>query len=244
MATDGERLDRFLARRGIGSRRTCARRIADGRVTVNNAGATEPGRRIRPGHDVVLVDGRPVPEQQETRRILLLHKPRGYVCSRSSAEGRSVFDLISGVAERLAPAGRLDKNSEGLLVLSNDGDLIYRLTHPRFQHEKTYRVTVSGPVTDTVLRRLSSRLVLDGYRVQPARVRILRKGAKPGRTILEFVLKEGRKRQIRLLCAAADLTVERLVRTRINQLELSGLKPGQWREATAKDLARLDPGTG
>lgn len=224
------RLQKYLAERGVASRRAVVDWIRAGRVSVNEKPALEPGLRIDPAVDRIAVDGREMPLEREARRTILLHKPRGYVCSTRSQGAPTVYDLLPEMTERLVPAGRLDKNSEGLLVLSSDGDLINRLTHPRFGHRKTYRVTVSGALDDRTLSSLRVPLDVDGYRTRPAEVRIVKAGERALRTIIEFTLSEGRNQQIRHLCERAGLRVHRLVRTSLGAWTLHGLKPGQWRE--------------
>jgi len=233
------RLHKFLAQQGVASRRKVEEMMRGGRVAVNDAIVSLPGTRIQPGVDRVSVDGRPVAAQSAARRTIMLNKPRGYVCSKSQVEGRTVYDLLRDVEERLVPVGRLDKNTEGLLLLSSDGDLVLRLTHPRFEKEKEYRVTVSGPVSDQQLRTLQSPLLMDGYRTRPAAVCICGPGTKTSRWILNFVLKEGRKRQIRALCEEARLEIHRLVRVRVGRLTMGNLRPGQWRDLTAAELVAL-----
>lgn len=266
MQNKGIRLQKFLAERGVASRRTCGQYVAAGRVRVNGTIVTQPGIRVDPEKDKVTLDGRVISKRREAHRTILLHKPRGYVCSTFSKQGRTVYALIRDVKERLVPVGRLDKNSEGLLLMSNDGELVNRLTHPRFGQEKTYRVTVSGKVDAVVLKKLRSRLVIDAYRIQPTKVKLLRKvadpdssgddvgsadpdshvhgdvgSADPERFLLEFVLKEGRNRQIRKMCKQAALKVYRLVRVKIGNLALARLKPGQWRDLDNRELEKLSP---
>jgi pseudouridine synthase len=243
------RLQKYLAERGVASRRAAAEWIRAGRVSVNGAAAAEPGMRIDPVADRIAVDGAELPRERERRRTILLHKPRGYVCSARGQGARTVYDLLPAMTERLVPAGRLDKDSEGLLVLSNDGELINRLTHPRFGHTKTYRVTVSGEISDRVLAGLRAPLEIDGYTTRPAEVRVVDRsgdaappdtpapfggeasplwGGRPSTLI--FTLAEGRNQQIRRLCDRAGLRVHRLVRTAFGPWTVRGLKPGQWRE--------------
>jgi pseudouridine synthase len=237
METRGIRLQRLLAQAGVASRRAAESLIVAGRVAVNGAVVTQLGTRVRVGADRVCVDGKPVGIQRH--RTILLYKPRGYVCSASPRDGRIVLELLNGVAERLVPVGRLDKNSEGLLLLSNDGDLVQRLTHPRHEKEKEYRVTVSGPVSPQTLEHLRRPIELDGYRTRPAGVKLRGASAREGRNIVEFVLREGRKRQVRRLCEAAGLSVRRLVRTRIGPLRMGGMRPGQWRDLTDAEVTVL-----
>jgi 23S rRNA pseudouridine2605 synthase len=238
----GIRLQKFLAERGVASRRHAAAMIVDGHVSVNGALVREAGYRVVPGRDDIRVDGAVVPPVVEPARTIALHKPRGYVCS-TVARGtgtRTVYALLADVHERLVPAGRLDADSEGLLLLSNDGDLILRLTHPRYGHTKRYHVTVEGAVTDAVLARLRSRLDIDGYRIQPVDIERLRRPAAPdGSTTLCFALREGRNRQIRRMCAQVGLRVRRLVRIAVGNVELGNLPPGAWRELTAEELRAL-----
>jgi 23S rRNA pseudouridine2605 synthase len=232
------RLQKYLAQAGVASRRASEQIIRDGRVAVNGATVTEVATNVEPGIDNVTVDGRAVDIATE-RRTIILHKPRGYVCSASGAQGKSVLDLLDGVEERLFPVGRLDKDSEGLLLLTNDGELTNRLTHPRHQQSKRYEVTVSGTVSGAAIDRLNSRMVIDGYKIQPARVTVIETRRQSGKTILAFVLKEGRNRQIRKMCDAVELRVHRLVRTGIKDLTLSGLRPGQWRDLTREEEEQL-----
>ena len=238
--SNGIRLQKFLADRGIASRRGCGDIIAAGRVQVNGVIVTEPGFRVDPGEQPnVTCDDRLVTVELSDRRTILLYKPRGTICSSSSRHGRTVLDLLPALTERLVPVGRLDKNSEGLLLLSNDGDLVNRLTHPRYGHKKIYHVTVSGRLTNRTLQRLESRMIIDGHRIQRVEVRILERETPIGRTRLEFTLREGRNRQIRKMCAQASLRVHRILRVAVGALTLRGVRPGEWRDLTAEELAGL-----
>jgi 23S rRNA pseudouridine2605 synthase len=238
MHPDPIRLQKYLADCGVASRRQAEVLMQAGRVAVNGVIACVPGSRVVPGIDKVKVDGRIVTPPSANRTILL-NKPRGYVCSASVADGRIIYELLRDIPERLAYAGRLDKDSEGMVILSNDGGLIQRLTHPRFEPEKTYHVTVSGDVTVAVLRRLNEPMEMEGYRAQPVQVRILRPSEKACRIVLEFRLREGRNRQIRRMCEQVGLAVNRLVRVQIKSLPLTGLPPGQWRDLTELEVAAL-----
>jgi pseudouridine synthase len=233
------RLQKFLAACGVASRRAAEEMIAAGRVEVNGATVSRQGVLVDPARDSVRVDGAPVRLPSGAHRTIALHKPRGYVCSAAPSDGRTIYELLDGVTGRLAYAGRLDRNSEGLVILSGDGELVQRLSHPRFGHEKTYRVTVSGTVGAPVLGRLNEPMEIEGYRTRPARVTVLKPGDKDGRTILQFVLSEGRHHQVREMCRICGLEVHRLVRTAIGGLSLKGLKPGQWRDLSADEVRRL-----
>ncbi|MFC1497773.1 pseudouridine synthase [Verrucomicrobiota bacterium] len=236
------RLQKFLAERGIASRRQCEKYITQGLVTVNGSIVTKPGTCIEPGKDKIFFDGQHISAQKKPCRTIMFYKPRGFICSVSSRQGRTIYEFLKDIKERLVPVGRLDKNSEGLLLMSNDGELVNHLTHPRFQQKKSYHVTVSGSVDNATLKKLRSRLVIDGYQIQPAEVRILKQAEKKqDRVILEFVLKEGRNRQIRKMCDHANLKIHRLTRTKVGKLTLKGLKPGQWRDLTKNKTTETCP---
>ncbi len=222
----------------MASRRQGEALILAGRVTVNGRAVTELGTRVHPDADHVSLDGRPVTLPSATRTIML-NKPRGYVCSASAADGRIIYELLRDIPERLVYAGRLDMYSEGLVILSSDGALVHLLTHPRFDPEKAYHVTVSGPVSDSVLDQLNAPIEIEGYITRPAQVRILRPSGRTGRTLLEFILHEGRNRQIRRMCENVGLPISRLVRVRIKSLSLENLAPGQWRDLTRDEISRL-----
>ena len=234
---EGERLQNVLARRGVASRRRVAEWIAAGRVTVSGKTVKEPGWRVTPGVDEIRLDGRILTAQAETPRTLLLYKPCGVICSADSGQGRTVCDLVRHLPERLGPVGRLDKESEGVILLSNDGNLIQHLTHPRHGHVKRYEVTVTGQLTETALQTLRERQELDGYLTRPAQVQVLHRGSTTH--TLEFTLGEGRHHQIRRLCGRAGLTVTRLLRTSVAGFTLEGLQPGEWRELTPDERLRV-----
>ena len=230
------RLQKILADAGVASRRHAAAMIREGLVCVNDKVVREPGARFDPRANRITVEGVALP-QPERCRTIMLHKPPGFICSTNPAQGRTVYSLLGPLRERLVPVGRLDRDSAGLLLLSNDGDLVARLTHPRHGHCKTYEVSVRGNCPTATLRRLEGPFILDGYRLQPVEVRRLM-GAR-GRTLLRFVLREGRNRQIRRMCAEVGLEVLTLVRLAIDDLQLGDLAPGSWRDLTAGEIARL-----
>lgn len=233
------RLEKYLSERGVAARRKCAELVAAGRVCVNGQAVREPGIRITPGKDAVAFDGRPIDSTKRPTRTIMLHKPRGFICSATTRQGRTVYEFIPGVRERVVPVGRLDKDSEGLLLMSDDGGLVLTLTHPRYGHSKIYRVSVSGNVTEKTLAQLRSRMTIDGYCIQPPDVRLLRASRVEGRQVLEFVLKEGRSRQIRKMCDRTGLRIHRLVRTAVGSLRLGSLKPGEWRDLTPAEIEAL-----
>ena len=236
-----ERLQNVLSHAGVASRRRAAEMIEAGRVTVDGIVVSRACERVDPAAARICVDGAPL-AAGEAKRTIMLYKPAGVLSSmRDPFGGRTVADLVRGrVAERLVPVGRLDKDSEGLLLMSNDGDLALKLTHPRFEHEKTYVVKVAGRWSEEKLGVLRGRVRMpDGYEIRPVPVTVLRRQAD-NTTVLEFRLREGRKRQIRYMCAAAHLVVVSLTRVAIGGLKLpADLRPGEWRDLSADDLRRL-----
>lgn len=231
-----ERLQKYLARCGVASRRASEQIIAGGRVRVNGVRAAELGTSVDPEHDRVEVDGRLV-QLPATRSYVALHKPIGVVSTASDPRGRrTVVDLVPGEA-RLFPVGRLDYDSEGLILLTDDGDLALQLTHPRHNVEREYRALLDGEVTDAILERLSAGIDLDGKRTAPARFERLE--THPDGTWVRVVLHEGRNRQIRRMVEAVGLKVVRLVRVRVGSLRLGSLPPGGWRRLSAAEVAAL-----
>ncbi len=230
-----ERLSKLLSRHGIASRREAEGWIQSGRVSVNGQPA-RLGQRVEEGRDQVCVDGKPIAPPPK-RVCLMLHKPRGYVTTRSDEQGRRcVMDLIAGCGYHLYPVGRLDLNSEGLLLMTNDGDLAYHLTHPSHEVEKEYHVRVSGAV-NRALGVLNRPMTIDGERLQPARVKVLRRGQDS--TLLSVTIRQGKNRQVRRMCKAAGLTVHRLRRVREGALSLGSLPCGSWRWLTEEETELL-----
>lgn len=237
-----ERLQKYLARAGVASRRRAEDLMRAGRVRVNGQPATEPGTKIVPGVDEVRIDGRLV-SLPASKVYVALHKPAGVVTTASDPQGRQmVIDLLpAGLrAQRLFPVGRLDLDSEGLLLLTNDGDFALRLTHPRYEQEKEYHALVHGRPTPAALEPLRRGLLLPGETrpTAPAQARFLRAGEREA-TWLAVTLHEGRKRQVRRMLAAVGYPVVRLMRVRVGPLKLGDLQPGQWRYLTAEEVARL-----
>lgn len=229
------RIQKVLADAGVCSRRKAEELIARGKVKVNGHPA-EIGMKIDPRADLITVMGERVylPKKKSTRYIMM-NKPRGYVTTVSDDQNRRcVMDLLEDVEERVYPVGRLDRNSEGLLLFTNDGDFANDMMHPSRHVTKTYRVTVRPDVTDEQTVRLSEGIEIDGRKTAPAVVRVLTK--EPGRVVMEIVIHEGRNRQVRKMCEAVGLEVARLKRTSIGPLRLGMLKPGAYRDLTSEEL--------
>lgn len=230
-----ERLQKILAQAGVCSRRASEPLIASGRVTVN-------GRRVSlgdgadPTRDRICVDGKPI-GAAERKVYLMLHKPRGFVTTLHDEKGRrDVSQLVTGCGARVYPVGRLDYDSEGLLLMTNDGELAYRLTHPGHEVDKQYFVSVRGPMAN--LPKLAESMEIDGYRIQPAQVVVLRQD--DDRAVIRMTIHEGRNRQIRKMCEKCGLTVKRLKREVMGPIVLDPALPsGKWRELTEKEVALL-----
>lgn len=236
-----ERLQNILSHAGVASRRHAAELIESGHVTVDGIIVNEPGARFDSAAVKIAVDGRGI-SAAEKKRTIMLYKPVGILSSMSDPfGGKTVADIVD-CGERLVPVGRLDKDSEGMLLMSNDGDLTLRLTHPRYEHEKTYVVRAAGKWSEEKLRTLRGRIKMpDGYEIRPCPVRVLEDDNwEPNVTMLEFRLREGRKRQIRYMCSAAHLVVLSLKRVAVGSLRLDPmLRPGEWRDLTDEELKLL-----
>ena len=226
-----------MASRGLGARRTCDDIIRQGRVRVNGLAVTEPGCAIDAHRDTVEVDGK-ILEAVVNLVYILLNKPVGYVVTARDPQGRpTVYDIVTGLEERIFSVGRLDADVEGLLLLTNDGDLSYRLTHPRYEVEKTYRVLVAGRPDRGRLEDLQRGVQLEDGPTAPTDISVLQE--REGESLVEMKMHEGRKRQVKRMWAAVGHPVKRLVRTGLAALTLEGLKTGQWRHLTPDEVRRL-----
>jgi pseudouridine synthase len=233
------RLQKILSQAGIASRRAAEKLIADGRVSVNGATVREMGVKADPAVDDIRVDGRRV-KGAERLRYILLNKPKGYVTTRSDPQRRpTVIDLLDGVREYVYPVGRLDYDSEGLLLLTNDGDLAARLTHPRHGVERTYEARVSGMPDREALDRLRRGIPLDGHRTLPATVVLVNEHRREGNGVLRLTIREGRNRQVRRMCEAVGHPVQTLSRVRIGPIADRRLQPGSWRELSQAEIKAL-----
>lgn len=232
------RLNKFLAHAGICSRREADRIIAEGRVSVNGRIVQELGLKVDAGRDKVVAGGRAVRGEEEGPVFILLNKPAGRVVSVKDPFGRpTVMDLLPHLPARVYPVGRLDVDTEGALLLSNDGETAHRLTHPRYGVAKVYHVRVEGEPADEDLNKVRRGIFLEGRRTAPARIRVLRRGRH--HSILAVEIHEGRKREIRKLFEAVGFPVSGLVRVEFAGLTLEGLKPGHWRFLKAREIDSL-----
>lgn len=232
-----ERLQKFLARAGVASRREAERLISAGRVQVNDQVVQAMGVSVEPSKDRVVVDGRAVIVEDE-RHYYILHKPKGVVTTVKDRHAeKTVMDLVSNIPVRVYPVGRLDRDSTGLLLLTNDGDLAMAMTHPRHHVEKIYRVLVKGTPAPDSLRKLREGILLEDGMTAPALVKILE--SQKGQTILEITLREGRKRQIRRMAAAVGHPVLELCRIQMGPLQLGELPVGSYRPLTESERQAL-----
>lgn len=230
-----ERLQKILSARGVASRRKAEEMIQNGLVTVNGAVAAL-GDTADPERDLILVEGKPLPSQQEFVYILL-HKPRGYVTTLSDEKGRpDAAKLVADCGIRVYPVGRLDMDSEGLLLFTNDGEFANALMHPRHEVKKTYDVWVTGYVSGAEIR-LARPITLDGYTIRPPKVKLIRAEGKKAK--FQVTIHEGRNRQVRRMCEAAGMTVTRLKRIKEGNLSLGDLPLGKWRYLTPEEVAAL-----
>jgi pseudouridine synthase len=235
-APEGERIQKVLARAGIASRRAIEEMIVRGRIRVNGE-RVELGRRIDSSKDLVEVDGSRVPLAADLV-YYLMNKPVGVVTTASDEEGReTVMDLLDDIDVRIYPVGRLDLDSEGAVLLTNDGDLALRLTHPRFGVSKTYLAEVEGSVKDKTARQLARGVELEDGVTGPAKARLIERA--PGGTLIEITLSEGRNRQIRRMLESVGHPVRRLVRTAIGPLMLGRLKPATYRRLRPEEVREL-----
>lgn len=231
------RIQKFFTDNAVMSRRAAEAAIRDGRVKVNGETALI-GQKIDPKQDTVTLDGKVIRPENVRKTYIMLNKPRGYVTTLSDEQGRhSVAELVEDCGARVYPVGRLDMNSEGLLLLTNDGELTLRLTHPRHEIPKIYHVTIPAEVDDVQLNKLKRVRRIDNYDLAPVGIRLLSKARDE--SCIEFTLYEGRNRQIRKMCEAADLKIKRLRRVAIGELQLGSLPCGKWQHLTQKQIDYL-----
>ena len=232
------RLQKILSRTGVASRRAAEKLIVDGRVSVNGRTVLELGTKADPEHDDIRVDGRRI-KAVERLRYLLLNKPRGYVTTRKDEKRRkTVLDLLEGVREYVYPVGRLDYDTEGLLLLTNDGDLAAQLTHPRHAVERTYEAHVAGMPDERAIEKLRKGIPLDGRRTLPAEVRLLNRD-RDANGVLLITIREGRNRQVRRMCEAVGHPASKLKRTKFGPIGDRRLPVGAWRDLSTDEVKKL-----
>lgn len=235
-----ERLQKALASAGVCSRRAAERLMAQGRVRVNGSVVTRPGSQVDPSRDSIAVDGKRIPKTSRQKIYLMLNKPRSCVTTLADPEGRpTVGDLIRTVRSRVFPVGRLDFDSEGLLLVTNDGDLARDLMHPGTGVEKTYTVKVRGRPDQNTLRRLTRGISLDGRKATSSRLRLLKTSGSSANSWLEVTVLEGRKHLVRRMLQSVGHPVLKLRRTRYDGIRLGKLAAGTFRHLTARELAGL-----
>lgn len=232
-----ERLQKVMAHAGVASRRKSEKMIQDGRVKVNGETVTEMGIQVKHS-DTVEVDG--IPLDKEEPVYILLNKPRGVVSTADDPKGReTVIDLLHGIEQRVYPVGRLDYDTTGVLVLTNDGELAHQLMHPKFEFEKTYIAKVEGRVTREDITRLEKGIIVDGKRTAPSQVRMLNFDKRSDKSMVEIVIHEGKNHQVKKMFEAVKHPVEKLTREKYGFLNTEGLQSGDWRELKQFEVNKL-----
>ena len=234
-----ERLQKYLANNGIASRRKCEELILEGKIKVNGNVVTELGTKVIPGKDKVEYNGKII-KQVEDKVYVLLNKPIEYVTTVKEQFGRpKVTDLLKGIDVKLLPVGRLDMYTSGALILTNDGDFIYRVTHPKHEIEKTYNVTVKGLISNTDVEDLKKGVKIDEYITKPAKVKILKIDNEKNISRFQITIHEGKNRQVRKMCEAIGKKVLALHRSKIGNIDVKDLKIGQWRYLKHDEIKQL-----
>ena len=234
-----ERLQKFIANQGICSRRKAEEYITSGRIKVNGNVIMELGTKIDPNKDVVEVDGKKISNIAGKKVYILLNKPIGYVTTtRDQFNRNTVLDLVN-VKEKVLPVGRLDMYTSGAIILSNDGDFIYKITHPKYEVEKTYNVTLKGQVTDEEIEQLKNGVQIENYVTGKAKVKILRIDKEKDLSRVELIIHEGKNREVRKMCEAIGRKVLALHRTKIGNISVKDLRLGTWRYLKPNEIKSL-----
>lgn len=235
------RLQKFLANCGIASRRKCEEYILQGKVKVNGETITQLGKKVNPNTDKIYFNDKLVKNENKKCIYILLNKPIGYVTTAKDQFNRdTVLDLIKGIDERIVPVGRLDMYTSGALILTNDGDFIYKVTHPKNEITKTYTVTLIGIITNEEVEQLRKGVKLDtGFVTSPANVKILKTDIEKNNSRLEITIHEGKNREIRKMCESIGKKVIALHRTKIGDITVKDLKIGEWRYLTKKEIEKF-----
>lgn len=233
------RLQKYMAENGIASRRKCEEYILDGKVTVNGGVVKELGTKIMPEKDIITFEGKEIKIQNKLVYILL-NKPIDYVTTAKDQFGRkTVLDLITGIKERIVPVGRLDMYTSGALLLTNDGEFTYRVTHPKHEIDKTYVATVRGQIKSEDVKQLEKGVLVDDYITKPAKVKVLKIEETKNISRVAITIHEGKNREVRKMCEAVGYSVIALHRTKIGNLSVKDLKIGEWRYLSQKEIETL-----
>lgn len=234
------RLQKYMAELGIASRRKCEEYILDGMVKVNGQIVPQLGTKINPNTDSIEYQDKLIKEDKQKKVYILLNKPIGYVTTVKDQFSRdTVLDLIKGVSQRLVPVGRLDMYTSGAIILTNDGDFVYKVTHPKYEIEKTYVATVKGSITKEEIEQLEKGVTIDDYVTKPAKVKILKIELEKNVSRIQITIHEGKNREVRKMCEAIGKKVLALHRSKIGQLEVKSLKIGTWRYLKKEEVEKL-----
>lgn len=233
------RLQKFMADCGIASRRKCEEYILEGKVKINGETVNKLGIKVNPQKDEIIFEGEKI-KKEEKKVYILLNKPIDYVTTvHDQFERKNVLELIKGVKERLVPVGRLDMYTSGALILTNDGDFVYKVTHPKHEINKTYVVTLKGIFNSDSKKRLETGVQIEDYKTKPAKVKILKIDEEKNTSRVEITIHEGKNRQVRKMCETLGYKVLALHRTKIGVLSVNGLKIGEWRYLRKEEIERL-----
>lgn len=233
------RLQKYMADCGVASRRRCEEYISNGMTKVNGKIVTELGVKVNPSKDVIEYNGKRIENNKKNGNVyILLNKPIGYVTTvKDQFKRQTVIDLVKGVKERIVPVGRLDMYTSGALILTNDGEFVYKVTHPKYEIEKTYVATVSGIIQNEAIEKLENGVKIEDYITKPAKVKILKIDHEKRISRIEITIHEGKNREVRKMCEAVGYKVLALHRSKIGNLNVKDLKIGEWRYLTKKEIA-------
>lgn len=233
------RLQKYMADCGVASRRKCEEYILAGRVKVNNKIVNTLGTKVEEGKDSIVFDGKEITPNKKNVYILL-NKPVGYVTTAKDQFQRdTVLDLIKGLNMRIMPVGRLDMYTSGALILTNDGEFIYKVTHPKHEIEKTYQVTLKGVITQKEIAKLEMGVVIDGYKTRPAKVKILKIDKEKDISRIQIIIHEGKNRQVRKMCEVINKKVMALHRSKIGAVSVKNMKIGEWRYLKLDEIKKI-----
>lgn len=235
------RLQKYMADCGIASRRKCEEYIKNGYVKINGNIITELGTRINPSKDIVEYNGKKLESSKEDNIYILLNKPIGYVTTVNDQFSRqTVLDLIKGVNKRIVPVGRLDMYTSGALILTNDGEFVYKVTHPKYEIEKTYVATIKGMIQKEDVKKLEQGVKIEDYITKPAKVKILKTDLEKNISRVQITIHEGKNREVRKMCEVIGYKVIALHRSKIGNLDVKDLRIGEWRYLSKREIEKFD----